>query len=146
MARRLDIDQVVRHIVQYGSREPWLARHREHVSRMLGSLPERYGLEPGELFAEVEALGQSAALIGYLDEAFLAAEFGAERGNVTDEYLKRRAWQETPRAREYLQGLRSTPPSLYEVHAVAPGEWLELRDRLRDGPPRRIHEQSGSRD
>jgi hypothetical protein len=54
------------------------------------------------------------------------------------------AGQETPRAREYLQGIRSTPPSLYEVQDVAWGEWVEVRDRLRGGPTQRIDEHSAS--
>jgi hypothetical protein len=83
-------------------------------------------------------------MISFIDESFLAAEHGPNRANVTDDYLRRRGWQETPRAREYLQAIRTTPPTLYEVWDVAFGEWIEVRDRLREEPPRRLVEHSGS--
>ena len=111
---------------------------------MLGPIPDHYGLDLDGLFQEIHRLGHLPALVGFLDESFLASEFGAERTSVIDEYLRRRGWQETPRAREYLQGIRSTPPSLYEVRDIARGEWVELRDRLREEPPERVSEHAGS--
>jgi hypothetical protein len=145
MARRPDIGRAVDRLGKYAAREPWLAHRRAHFERMLGRVPERYALAPSDIYAEIAELGHAGTMLGFLDESFLAAEFGADNANVIDEYLKRRGWQETPRAREYLQGLRSTAASLYEVHAVVPGEWIELRDLCRAGPPQRIGEEMGSR-
>jgi hypothetical protein len=144
MPRRPDIDAAVEHLCRYAGREEWAARRREHLSRMLGTIPRDLGLDTEGLFEEVRHLGHLSSMAAFIDEAFLASECGPDRANVTEDYLRRRGWQETPRAREYLQGIRSTPPALYEVWDVAFGEWIEVRDRLRDGPPRRIVEHSGS--
>ena len=145
MPRRPDIAQAVERLGKYAAREPWVAHRRAHLERMLGRVLERYGLELPEAYEEIAELGHAGTLFGFLDESALAAEFGPDKANVIDDYLKRRGWQETPRAREYLQGIRSTAASLYEVHAVAPGDWVELRDLYGLGPPQRIAEESGSR-
>jgi len=111
---------------------------------MLSRIPEHFGLDIKGVFEEVHGLGHFAPLAAYLDETFLAARHGPERRNVIDDYLRHRGWQETPRARQYLQGIRDTPPSLYEVHDVEQDHWIEVRDRLRGGPPVRVFERSGS--
>ena len=144
MPRRPDIDAAIEHLGRYAGRDEWVAHRREHLARMLGRIPEDFGLDLEGLFEEVRRLGHLSSMVGFIDESFLAAEHGPDRANVTDDYLRRRGWQETPRAREYLQAIRSTPPALYEVWDVAFGEWIEVRDRLRDEPPRRIVEHSGS--
>jgi hypothetical protein len=144
MPRRPDIDAAVEHLCRYAGRDEWAAHRREHLATMLGRIPEDFGLDLEGLFEEVRRLGHLSSMVAFIDESFLAAEHGPDRTNVTDDYLRRRGWQETPRAREYLQGIRSTPPALYEVCNVAFGEWIEVRDRLRDEPPRRIVEHSGS--
>jgi hypothetical protein len=144
MPRRPDIDAAVEHLGRHAGRDEWAAHRREHLATMLGPIPEEFGLDLEGLFEEVRRLGHLSSMVGFIDESFLAAEHGPDRANVTDDYLRRRGWQETPRAREYLQGIRSTPPALYEVCNVAYGEWIEVRDRLRDEPPRRIIEHSGS--
>lgn len=144
MPRRPDIDAAVERLCRYAGRDEWAVHRREHLAAMLGTVPADFGLDTQGLFEEVQGLGHLSSMVSFIDESFLASEHGPDRVNVTDDYLRRRGWQETPRAREYLQGIRTTPPTLYEVWDVAFGEWIEVRDRLRDGPPRRIVEHSGS--
>ena len=145
MPRRPDIAETVKRLNGYAESDNWRAHRRAHVERMLGGVPARYGLEIETCCSEIAELGHAGTLFGFLHESFLASEFGPDRVNLIDEFLKRRGWQQTPRARKYLQGIRATPASLYEVHDVAPGQWIELRDLHREGPPRRILEESGSR-
>jgi hypothetical protein len=144
MPGRDDVDAAVEHLGRHAGRDEWAAHRRGHLATMLGKIPEDFGLDLEGLFEEVRRLGHLSSMVGFLDESFLASEHGPDRANVIDDYLRRRGWQETPRAREYLQAIRTTPPALYEVWDVAFGEWIEVRDRLRDGPPRRIVEHSGS--
>lgn len=146
MPRRPDIAQAFDRLGKFAGSDDWRGHRQAHVEAILGPLLGRYDLELQACFDEVAALGQAQTLIAFLHESFLAAEFGPDRANPIDAFLARRGWQQTPRAREYLKGIRTTPASLYEVHDVAPGEWVELSDLYRGGPPRRIAEQSGSRD
>jgi uncharacterized protein (DUF2384 family) len=145
MPRHPDIDIAIEHIGRYAEGGSWAAHRREHLTTMLGPIPEEFGLDLEELFSEIREIGHLPSLAGFLDESFLAKEHGPDRANVIDDYLRRRGWQETPRAREYLLGMRSTPPALYEVQDVTYGEWIEVRDRLREEPARRVVEHSGSR-
>jgi len=144
MPRRPDIDAAVEHIGRYAGRDEWATHRREHLATMLGRIPEHFSLDLEGLFEEVRRLGHLSSMVAFIDESFLAAEYGPDRANVTDDYLRRRGWQETPRGREYLQAIRTTPPALYEVCDVALGEWIEVRDRLRGGTAQRIVEHSGS--
>jgi uncharacterized protein (DUF2384 family) len=145
MPRHRDIDAAVEHIGAYAGREPWAVYRREHLETMLGPIPAEFGLDLEGLFGEVRQVGHLSSMVGFVDESFLATVHGPDRANVVDDYLRRRGWQETPRAREYLQGIRKTPPALYEVTDVGYGEWIEVRDRVHEGPAQRIVEHSGSR-
>ena len=136
MPRRLDVAQSIERIGKYAGSDDWRERRHAYVESMLGRLLKHYDLDLQACFDEVAGLGHAETLIGFLHESFLAAEFGPEKANVIDEFLARRGWQQTPRAREYLQGIRTTSASLYEVHDVAPGAWVELSDLHRGGPPR----------
>lgn len=144
MPRRADIDALGDHVATYTRREPWTSLRREHLLRLLGPIPEAYGLDADGVFDEVRRLGHLASMIGFLDESFLSGEHGRDLLNPIDDYLRRRGWQETPRAREYLQGIRSTPPTLFEVQDVGVGEWVDVRDRLVDRPTQRVGEHSAS--
>lgn len=144
MPARPDIDAASDHIASYTRREPWPSFRREHLVRLLGPIPEAYDLDVEAIFEEVHQLGHLASMIGFLEESFLADEHGPERLNPIDDYLRRRGWQETPRGREYLQGIRNTPPTLFEVQDVAFGEWVEVRDLLDGAPTQRVGEHSAS--
>jgi hypothetical protein len=146
MPRRPDVALAIERLGKFAGSDDWHEQREAHLETMLGPLLEHYDLELEACFDEVAALGHSETLFAFLHESFLAAEFGSASANAIDAFLARRGWQQTPRAREYLKGIRTTPASLYEVHDVAPGEWVELSDLYRGGPPRRIAEQSGSRD
>jgi len=144
MPARPDIDAACDHIASYTRREPWPSFRRKHLTKLLEPIPEAYDLDVEDIFEEVNQLGHFASMIGFLEESFLADEHGPERLNPIDDYLRRRGWQETPRAREYLQGIRKTPPTLFEVQDVAFGEWVDVRDLLDGTPTQRVGEHSAS--
>lgn len=144
MISRPDLDAVVSHITNYARREPWPSLRHGHLVAFLEPVLDEYGLDLEAVFHEVHQLGHLASMSGFLDESFLSGEHGADRLNPIDDYLRRRGWQEPPRARDYLQGIRNTPPTLFEVQDVAFGEWVDVRDRLAGGPVQRVGEYSAS--
>jgi hypothetical protein len=146
LAHRPDIAQAVERISQYALHDDWSEHRRAHAEAMLGDVLDDYGLDLQDCLEEVDALGLAGRLVDFLNESFLAARFGKQRANVIDAYLKQRGWQETPRAREYLQAMRDTPVSLYEVQDLLPGEWIDLKDVVRGGALRRVNEKLGSQD
>ena len=77
-------------------------------------------------------------------EDFLTRD-GDEGDNITDDYLKRRGWKESPGNRAYLEALRDAPMSVYRVESVVPGKSVTLVDRLRDQDPVEVHDVAFSR-
>ena len=54
-------------------------------------------------------------------EDFLTLET-EDGGNIVADYLKRRGFRETASSRAYMNGLRNSVMSLYEVSDLRPGE------------------------
>jgi hypothetical protein len=83
-------------------------------------------------------------LWGCAFEDMLTRKFD-DGSNVVDDYLKRRGWKETAPNRAYMDALRDSVMSLYEVSGIVPGESFLARDLVRGGEPVRVTERSGSR-
>ena len=81
----------------------------------------------------------------FILEDFLTARFG-EQGerNVIDDYLRRRGWRESVPARRYLEALRDSTVSLYEVVDIVPGRSMSVRDLIHGGEPVQVEERRGS--
>ena len=62
---------------------------------------------------------------------FLTREFGPENRNLIDDYLRRRGYRVSATAKSYLQGLRTTVMSVYEVTGVSAATFA-VRDIIRD--------------
>ncbi len=87
----------------------------------------------------------SSAVFGSAFEDFMTRRRDEESGTIVDEYLRRRAFKESVPARRYLEALRDSAISLYEVVDSVPDSHLVLADRLRGGEPVRVEERLGSR-
>ncbi|MDH3663796.1 MAG: hypothetical protein OEU92_27915 [Alphaproteobacteria bacterium] len=74
---------------------------------------------------------------------FLSRE--TEDGNVVDDYLKRRGWKEKAVTRTYMQAIRDSFMSLYEVSDIRPGSSFLARDLILDGDPIRVEEQTATK-
>jgi hypothetical protein len=84
-----------------------------------------------------------AVLWGCVFEDFLTWDIDGR--NVVNDYLKRRGFRETTSTRAYMNGLRKSVMSLYEVSELRPGVSFLARDLIRGGEPVLVHEKSGSR-
>ncbi len=145
MARRPDIISAVQRLGRYVARDEWLTPREAYVLLLVEPILDEYGLTLPKLTEELAAADALGAMLTFIDESFFGLNAGPNGSNAVDDYLRRRGWQESPRAREYLQQLRSSVPSLYEVQDVSPGEWIDLRDRLHaDAPIEHVAESSGS--
>ncbi len=65
--------------------------------------------------------------------------------NIVDDYLKRRGWKETAPNRRYMQALRGSVMSLYEVSGIVPGEAFLARDLVHGGEPVRVTERTATK-
>ena len=96
--------------------------------------------ELGEVIGEHWAM----TLWGCAFEDFLTREVEGA-GNLVDDYLKRRGWNEKAMSRAYMTALRSSVISLYEVSDIRPGESFLARDLIRGGEPVRVSERTATR-
>jgi hypothetical protein len=92
-----------------------------------------------------DVLGEDAAMTlwGCAFEDFLSRHLPGDR-NMVDDYLKRRGYKESSSAKAYMQAIRSSVMSLYEVSGIVPGQSFLARDLIRGGAPVRVSERSAS--
>ena len=81
----------------------------------------------------------------FIVEDFFTTRFGTDGEiNVVDAFLRRRGRRESATARGYLEALRDSAVSLYEVVDVDRGRFMTVRDLLRGGEPVTVEEKLGS--
>ncbi len=125
-------------LMKWLRRDPWSEAFSDVLEHHLSPACTKAGIEMGEL-ADVVGDDWAAALWGCAFEDFLARDLDGF-GNVVEDYLKRRGWNEKVLNKAYMTGLRSSVMSLYEVSDVTPGESFLARDLFRGGEPARISE------
>lgn len=129
-------------LVDWSRRDPWTERMANMIEKHLRPACEANDLAVEEL---AEAIGPLATTA--LDCAFedCCATVWEDGSNLASDYLKRRGWKETPINRAYIEALRSSVMSLYEVSDVRPGESFLARDLLRGGEPVRVIERTATK-
>jgi len=95
----------------------------------------------------LNVLGDAGAgvLFGCVFEDFVARHYEDPPHNIIDDYLKRRGWRDSVPSRRYMAALRDARMSVFEVSAVLPGKWVEVRDLVRGGGPVCVFEHLGSK-
>jgi hypothetical protein len=137
-------DQAIAAILKWSRREGWRERFDAVLAAHLAPACEAAGVAPGELPGLLGA-GAHAQLVGCALEDFLTCDFGPDGRNVVDDYLKRRGWKETAAVKRYLQALRHSTLSVYEVLDATPGSHFMVHDLVRGGEPVRVADRLGSK-
>lgn len=141
--RMTEIDKATNNLLNWTTTDEWAPRLMRHHAEHLESVADIFDSDEYEL---LEMLGDAAtSLTAFVAEDFFTARFG-ERGelNIIDDYLERRGWRESESARQYLEALRDSTPSLYEVVDIDPGQSLSVRDLLVPGEQVRVREHLAS--
>jgi hypothetical protein len=141
MSARNEIDKAISNLFKWADRPEWSALHAEVVEAHIGAVCDKFGLGADALAEELADYNHM--LYGVMFEDFASRRWPDGR-NLVDDYLQRRAWREGTAGRRYLQQLRDSVLSLYEVVDVARGWHCELRDLVRGGEPVRVHEKAGT--
>ncbi len=136
-------DKAVDNLVKWSMNPDW-APYREQVfAEHFDLVCERFDTTEEEL---ADLLGDSFGMVfGCVLEDFFVARFGEEgERNVIGDYLKRRGWREKVPAKRYLEALRDSVLSLYEVVDLDPGRSMTVRDLILGGDPVTVEEKLGS--
>lgn len=138
-----DIDKVTNDLLDWAATDEWTPHLGEVYMEHLETVLEMFDLEADEL---LEMLGDVASMVtAFIAEDFFTARFG-EHGelNIIDEYLKRHGSRASEPAREYLEALRDSTASLYEVVGVDSGQSITVRDLIGPGEAVTVREHLAS--
>ncbi len=124
-------------------RDPWSDAFGDVLEHHLGPACSKAGIEIGEL-SDIIGNDWVASLWGCAFEDFLTRDLD-EFGNIVEDYLKRRGWNEKAHNKAYMTGLRTSVMSLYEVSGIKSGQSFLARDLFRGGEPVRISERTATR-
>lgn len=129
-------------LIKWVRRDEWRGAFEEVFQRHVGHACRGAGIELDEL-AEIVGDHGVSNLWGCAFEDFVSS--GPDERNVAIDYLKRRGWKESAGTRAYVEALRRSTMSIYEVSDIVVGESFLARDMIRGGDPVRVFERSATR-
>ena len=135
-----DLNGATENLLGWMDWEEWTPRlskvHMEHAAAMI---------DAGEHDISKLPADGTAMLNLFIFEDFLATRFGErDELNVISEYLKSNGWRESVLGRRYLEVLRDSTASLYEVVDIDRGRSVKVRDLLVHGAAVTVHDRMGS--
>lgn len=132
-------------LIKWSRREEWADLFEEVLGEHFGTALDDYGID-FERLEELIGEQNMTNLWGCAFEDFLTQPHSPDNPQtIVDDYLKRRGWKESPSTRRYMEALRDSVFSLYEVGEVVPGQSMVLRDLLRESHPATVAEHLASR-
>jgi len=130
-------------LVRWMARDAWPQRFQEVLHEHFHAYCDLHDLDSFDELADMIGGHWVTTLNDSALNDFLSRDM--EEGNVVDLYLKRRGWNEKKIAKGYMEGIRASVMSLYEVSDIRPGDSFLARDLVLGGEPVRITERSGTK-
>ena len=136
-------DQAIANLIKWSAKDEWSRYQAQLFDEHFRIVEQRFDISRQEIG---DLLGEAYGMVfGFVLEDFFTTRFGDEgERNVIDDYLKRRGWREMVPAKRYLETLRDSVASLYEVVDLDPGHSMTVRDLILGGDPVTIEEKLGS--
>lgn len=131
-------------LMKFLRQEEWAERFDDVQEEHFGEAFDAFDVD-FEALEELIGPQTTATLWGCAFEDLMTRRFEPDGANLVDAYLKRRGWNEKGPAKAYMQALRDSVVSLYEVSEIVPGQSMLARDMLRAGEPILVHERSATR-
>ena len=144
MGKRHDIDKAVRNMKNWADRSEWSDELSIVFDAHFAAARKHVDISPEEFHQNIVESDYGGMLFGIVFEDFLSRNLSPSNKNIVDDYLARRGWRESVVGRRYLQQLRISVLSLYEVIQVSPGKHCELTDLVRGGKAIRVYENMGT--
>ena len=121
-------------LIAWARRDEWRDQFEDVLDRHNGAAFRGAGIDVDGL-ADVIGDGCVSNLWGFAFEVFVSS--ASDERNVAVDFLKRRGWKESPGTRTYIQALRQSTISLYEISDIIVGECFLAHDLVRgmDLPP-----------
>ena len=140
-----ETDLAIRHLMDYvESNAEWTTCIRQIESDLVTPVAENLGIDFDQAMDHLFDGPYGGDVFGYIFEDAVTCNWN-NKGSVIDEYLKKRGWREGPHGRKYLRSLIGSDVKLWEVSAVSPGEWIEVkRAYYSTSKPKRVNEKAAS--
>ena len=139
-----DIDRATADLCAWAEREEWAMKRLEVLATHLSPVVDTPVLSPAAALDHLPAAVVEPVMVFILED-FFTTRFGADgKINVIDAFLRRRGRRQSATARRYLNALRDSAVSLYEVVDVDRGRSVTVRDLVRGGMPVAVEEMLGS--
>lgn len=137
------VDQAIGNLMKWSDKDDWAPYRDEVFASHFDEIEDQFGVTARELS---DTLGEAFGMLyGVILEDFFSARFGDDGElNVIDDYLKRRGWREKVPAKRYLEAMRDSAISLYEIVDLEPGKTMTVRDMIAGGEPVTVAEKQGS--
>ncbi|MDE0714267.1 MAG: hypothetical protein OXI10_05275 [Gammaproteobacteria bacterium] len=125
-------NKATKNLLKWAERPEWSMMQLEVYRGHLVPVSEVLGIPEVGIPA---TLGEASVMLNeFIMEDFFSARFdGDGEVNVIDDYLKRRGWRESVPGRRYLEAMKDSVPSVYEVVELDPGRGMKLKDLVRGG-------------
>lgn len=125
--------RAVLNLIKWSDREPWSERRIDLLDQHIRGVVMDFDIS-GERIADLLDEEDMSRLVGFVMEHFSTVRFGEDGElNEIDAYIEKHGWRESVQGKRYLEALRDSTASLYEVIEVVPGRTLKVRDLLRGG-------------
>ncbi len=135
-------DKAIDNLIKWSAKEDWNSFREQIFAEHFDMICDRFDTTKEEI---AELLGDSFGMVfGCALEDFFTTRFGDEGNNIIDDYLKRRGWREKIPAKRYLEAMRDSTLSLYEVVDLDPGHSMTVRDLVLGGDTITVEEKLGS--
>ena len=130
-----DIDRATADLCAWAEREEWAMKRLEVLATHLSPVVDTPVLSPAAALDHLPAAVVEPVMVFILED-FFTTRFGADgKINVIDAFLRRRGRRQSATARRYLNALRDSAVSLYEVVDVDRGRSVTVRDLVRGVEP-----------
>lgn len=130
-------------LIKWMQRDEWREEFEATFERHFGPACRTADIGLDELAEVLDDDRTSSTLWGCAFEDLVASRRAGR--SIADEYLKRRGWKESAGTRAFIQALRDSTMSLYEVSGIVVGESFLARDLVRGGEPVHVFERSATR-
>jgi hypothetical protein len=125
---RRETDKAIKHLMAYtGPNGEWEGRFEQVQRDLLNPLADKLEVSLEEMEGFFLSGPFHHMVIGFAFEEFATVLWDNQKRNLIDAYLEHRGWREGPAGRRYLQALGDSELQFWEITAVKPGSYAELR-------------------
>ena len=142
---RREMDKAIRHLIEYeGPNNEWAGRLDGLEDEFLSPVADKLDLsldEASDYFFD-GPFGHMA--FGFVFEEYATAQWDNDEQTLIDAYMKHRGWREGAAGRRYLQALGASELKFWEITAVKPGAYVDIREYGSKKKPIRVKEKAAT--